>query len=38
MKDAYGEEISGNLDEIRKVLEAILQEMRRRNTREERKA
>jgi len=29
------EEISNNLDDIRKVLEAILNEMRRRNSREE---
>jgi len=32
------EDISNNLEDIRKTLELILAEMRRRNTREERKA
>jgi hypothetical protein len=35
MKDAYGEEISNGLDDIRKVLSLILLEIKRYNDREE---
>jgi len=35
MAGNYNEDISNNLDEIRRVLELILAEMRRRNDREE---
>ena len=35
MAGNYNEDISNNLDEIRRVLELILAEMRRRNEREE---
>ena len=35
MKDAHGEEISNNLDDIRLVLSLILLEIKRHNDREE---
>ena len=35
MKDAHGEEISNNLDDIRQVLSLILLEIKRHNDREE---
>ena len=35
MAGNYGEDISNNLEDIRKVLELILAEMKRRNSREE---
>ena len=35
MKDAYGEEISNGLDDIRQVLSLILLEIKRHNDREE---
>ena len=35
MAGNYGEDISNNLEDIRKVLELILAEMRRHNSREE---
>ena len=35
MAGNYNEDISNNLDDIRKTLELILAEMRRRNSREE---